>query len=99
MAEIAIMLDEIISDNKLEFELVASLPPKGKTGTIYICNNTEYLFVKNTWEEIGKVENYYTHAEMLELQLQTQEEKLPTNCKNCGAVLKGHVCEYCGSIY
>lgn len=99
MAEVAIMLDEIISDNKLEFELVASLPPKGKTGTIYICDNTEYLFVKNAWNEIGKVEPYYTSAEMLELQLQTQEEKPLTNCKNCGAVLKSHVCEYCGSIY
>ena len=97
MAEIAIMLDEIISDNKLEFELVASLPPKGKTGTIYICGNTEYIFVENTWNEIGKVENYYASAEMSVIQ--NQEEKLPTNCKNCGAVLKGHVCEYCGSIY
>lgn len=97
MVEIANMLDEIISDSKIEFELVASLPPKGKTGTIYICDNTEYLFVENRWNEIGKVEPYYTNAEMLEIQ--TQEEKPPTNCKNCGAVLKGHVCEYCGSIY
>lgn len=22
-----------------------------------------------------------------------------TNCKNCGAVLKGSVCEYCGTNY
>lgn len=22
-----------------------------------------------------------------------------TNCKNCGAVLKGSVCEYCGTVY
>lgn len=23
----------------------------------------------------------------------------PSNCKNCGAVLKSHVCEYCGTHY
>lgn len=23
----------------------------------------------------------------------------PTNCKNCGAVLKGSTCEYCGTKY
>lgn len=22
-----------------------------------------------------------------------------TNCKNCGAVLKGNICEYCGTNY
>lgn len=22
-----------------------------------------------------------------------------TNCKNCGAPLKGSVCEYCGTVY
>ena len=21
----------------------------------------------------------------------------PTNCKNCGAILHNHICEYCGS--
>ena len=23
----------------------------------------------------------------------------PSNCKNCGAVMKSHVCEYCGTHY
>ena len=22
-----------------------------------------------------------------------------TNCKNCGAILKSSVCEYCGTVY
>lgn len=22
-----------------------------------------------------------------------------TNCRNCGAVLTGHICEYCGTTY
>lgn len=25
--------------------------------------------------------------------------ELPTNCKNCGAPLKSHNCEYCGTKY
>ncbi len=25
--------------------------------------------------------------------------RLPTNCKNCGAVLHGNKCEYCGTEY
>lgn len=28
-----------------------------------------------------------------------QKEKLPTNCKNCGAALTSNVCEYCGTHY
>lgn len=32
-------------------------------------------------------------------QEQAPKEKPPTNCKNCGAVLKGHVCEYCATRY
>lgn len=29
----------------------------------------------------------------------TTRKQLPTNCKNCGAPLHSHECEYCGSEY
>ena len=29
----------------------------------------------------------------------TIQKQLPTNCKNCGAPLHSHECEYCGSKY
>ena len=29
----------------------------------------------------------------------TTRKQLPTNCKNCGAPLHSHRCEYCGSEY
>lgn len=28
-----------------------------------------------------------------------EKEKLPQNCKNCGAPLRSHECEYCGTRY
>ena len=28
-----------------------------------------------------------------------QPKRLPTNCKNCGAPLHGHHCEYCDTEY
>lgn len=31
--------------------------------------------------------------------LRVHEEHLPTNCKNCGAPLESHRCEYCGTKY
>lgn len=31
--------------------------------------------------------------------LMVHEEHLPTNCKNCGAPLESHRCEYCGTKY
>ena len=31
--------------------------------------------------------------------LSVHEEHLPTNCKNCGAPLESHRCEYCGTKY
>ena len=31
--------------------------------------------------------------------LSVHEEYLPTNCKNCGAPLESHRCEYCGTKY
>ena len=24
---------------------------------------------------------------------------IPTNCPNCGAVITGHTCEYCGTVF
>lgn len=27
------------------------------------------------------------------------QEYIETNCKNCGAAVKGHYCEYCGTRY
>ncbi len=29
----------------------------------------------------------------------TVKKSIPTNCVNCGAVLKSNECEYCGSLY
>ena len=91
------MIDNQLATHEIRFEIVNELPKQGIRGIIYVCNDMEYIFIGNKWDEIGKVELYHTNAKTLELQL--QKEKPPTNCKNCGAVLNSNVCEYCGSIY
>ena len=35
----------------------------------------------------------------VQTKLELEEEKLPSNCKNCGAPLSSHTCEYCGTKY
>ena len=92
-------IDDII--NELEsvcFELVKELPPEGKPLTIYIHDGSEYIYINGHFDEIGKIEIDLNPTFEI-IQEQAPQEKPPTNCKNCGAVLKGHVCEYCGTRY
>ena len=44
------------------------------------------------WEYVGK-------ARTAETAKREEEVMHPTNCKNCGAVLKSATCEYCGTTY
>lgn len=46
----------------------------------------------------------FLHSDLIEIYEEDYEENiskepLPTNCKNCGAILHSHECEYCGSEY
>ena len=75
------------------FVIVDSLPDVGEPGTIYVNDTNTYMYTEELgWQNIGQ-----TDVDIVGVDLSL--DKLPTNCKNCGAVLKGHVCEYCGTRY
>ena len=40
------------------------------------------------------VANYDDHTSTA-----AKDNKNITNCRNCGAIIKGCVCEYCGTVY
>ena len=73
------------------------LPLNNSIGDVYISNNDNTTWVCTTttgkWDIIGSLSDY-------SLTNKPVEEKhitYPTNCKNCGAILHNHICEYCGS--
>jgi hypothetical protein len=37
--------------------------------------------------------------DLLNNEVIVHKNPIPTNCKNCGAILHSHECEYCGSKY
>ena len=43
-------------------------------------------------------ENTLTARSLYEM-LNGRKDTLPANCKNCGAPLSSHKCEYCGTEY
>lgn len=73
------------------------LPLDASIGDIYISNNDDTTWVCTTttgkWDVIGSLSDYSLTNKPIEEKRITY----PTNCKNCGAVLHNHICEYCGS--
>lgn len=78
----------------LEFMVVRSLPSKGRSGVVYVCGIDEWVFIKDVWHQIGHIGSSNSEPEVERI-----ERPRLTNCKNCGAVLKGRTCEYCGTQY
>jgi hypothetical protein len=56
-------------------------------GELYysIDTNELYICIKGIYVPFLKEEN--------------EPNNLPKNCVNCGAVLRTHICEYCGTRY
>ena len=74
----------------LTIKSVNNLPDKGEKGVIYYLTQRQKQYIyTNKWEEIGST----TWNDV------NTQKMLPTNCKNCGAALHGHKCEYCGTTY
>ena len=71
-----------------------NLPPCGNDGYVIFCNEKSYVYTGAEWEMIGVCEkSEKSHKPQLHYK------QLPTNCKNCGAVLLNSKCEYCGTRY
>lgn len=86
----------------MNYEYVESfkeLPKEAKYGSICYCIKDKCVYIYNgynndgVWVELCSVNelNYPTHTTT------TITITYPTNCKNCGAILHNHICEYCGS--
>ena len=52
---------------------------------------------KNLWDTLG--EDKYLYETIYIIDEPASRIQYPTNCKNCGAVLNGEKCEYCGTNY
>ena len=69
------------------------LPLDASIGDVYISNNDDTTWTCTTttgkWDVIGSPSDCSF----------VEEKRItyPTNCKNCGAVLRNHICEYCNS--
>lgn len=64
-----------------------------------IYNEPKYL--ETTTLDDNTYRTYCTRYEtdLMNNQIVVHKSPLPVNCKNCGAPLHSHECEYCGSEY
>lgn len=73
------------------------LPLDASIGDIYISNNNDTTWVCTTttgkWDVIGSPSDYL----LINKPIEEKRITYPTNCKNCGAILHNHICEYCNS--
>lgn len=74
-------------------------------GALFNSTDTNKVYIMNTINEVLEVvdtnDTVNTLNELVGYIKKHAEsdEKLPTNCVNCGAVLTSNKCEYCGTIY
>lgn len=78
---------ETIPDDKLYTKEPKLYTPEPEDGSKYLTISKDGYYA---WESIDPS---YIEAGNL------PEQPRPTNCANCGAVLKGRKCEYCGTEY
>lgn len=62
-----------------------------KSGDVVTQGEDTFVFNGKYWDEIGKSSDLTTP--------QPKKITYPTNCKNCGAIMKSCTCEYCGTTY
>ena len=72
-------------------------PPRisgAKTGTLYLDRHTNKMWMLNSeekWIHIASYGEYKATA--------AKDNKIITNCRNCGAPVRSYICEYCGTVY
>lgn len=63
-----------------------------------LYTNCEYEYIRMQ-RELEYQSLLMRYQDTRDRYLMVHEEHLPTNCKNCGAPLESHRCEYCGTKY
>ena len=77
-----------------EFEGVVSIEPEKKTA-FYADNKTYFTHTTPETITLTATLDKFTDVDAL-----TKDSGyIETNCKNCGAAVRGHYCEYCGTRY
>lgn len=82
-------------DNIFRFLGTYDITHSYSTGDVCIINGYPHMYIGNKekiWEciSINPCDDKDNKTIMPKIIY-------PTNCKNCGAVLRNHICEYCGS--
>ena len=63
-----------------------------KTGDVCIFDDNEiYMYIDNKWDKVSSICD--NEKEIKEVEI------LPKICSRCGAPLRYHICEYCGTRY
>ena len=62
------------------------------TGDICIIDGYPHMYIGDNWECIS-----INPCDDKDNKTIIPKIIYPTNCKNCGAILHNHICEYCGS--
>ena len=57
---------------------------------LYCCCN-DGLYLRNA--------DGYSQIADVPIAMENEHSHHPTNCKNCGAPLHGHICEFCDTEY
>lgn len=71
------------------------LPLNTDIGDVYMCDEDNSIWVcttSSTYEICASPSPCLTGG-----WVEKNHITYPTNCKNCGAILHNHICEYCGS--
>ena len=74
--------------------LCIELPEIGSNGDIWHCKGKDYVW-HDGWLMLGDS----IHKETGGVTRQICKDIEPRICSRCGAPLKGHKCEYCGTEY
>ena len=85
-----------LSASTFKVKVVDALPTDSDMGTVYTLSDGSTHLFNGKWEPVGSVDSI---TDSDSKTWSNTQKILPTNCKNCGAVLHGYICEYCGTTY
>ena len=80
--------------------IMDEFPPCGNAGDMVMTHSGDiYYYNKGEWIPFLPSVSTDIETRTEEKEEPTPRIKYPTNCKNCGAILNGWKCEYCGTEY
>ena len=68
--------------------------PNAPIGALYFDKHTNKMWMLNSEKKWVHMANYGEYKSTA-----AKDNKNITNCRNCGAPVRSHICEYCGTVY